>query len=89
MDELINVFKSLELDLRLDDLLGKLHIVLLKLLLDSEANKVLIIDDVGFTSTSINFLESNFNNIMPRFKNKSIIILDRGKSDSQGFQLLI
>lgn len=76
VDKIMEIFKSLEVNLRLDDLLGKLHIVLVKILLDNEKRQLLIIDDVGFTSTSINFLQLNFSNLMSRFKNKAIILLD-------------
>ncbi len=76
VDKIMEIFKSLEVNLRLDDLLGKLHIVLVKILLDNEKRQLLIIDDVGFTSTSINFLQLNFSNLMSRFKNKAIIVLD-------------
>lgn len=76
VDKIIEIFKSLEVNLRLDDLLGKLHVVLVKILLDDEKRQILIIDDVGFTSTSIKFLQLNFCNLMSRFKNKAIIVLD-------------
>ncbi|WP_310379395.1 hypothetical protein [Flavobacterium sp.] len=77
VDKLVNIFRSLDIDLRLDDLLGKLHLVLLKILIDEQKKQILIIDDVGFTSASINFLQLNFSNLMPKFENKSIIVLDR------------
>ncbi|MBP1221734.1 hypothetical protein [Flavobacterium sp. 1355] len=75
VEKIIEIFKSLEINLRLDDLLGKLHIVIVKILLDDEKRQILIIDDVGFTSTSIKFLQLNFCSLMSRFKNKAIIVL--------------
>lgn len=78
VDKIKEIFKSLEINLRLDDLLGKLHIVLVKILLDDEKRQILIIDDVGFTSISIKFLQLNFSNLISNFKNKAIIVLDNG-----------
>ncbi len=77
VDKLVSVFRSLDIDLWLNDLLGKLHIVLLKILSDEQKKQILIIDDVGFTSTSINFLQLNFDNLMSKFENKSIVVFER------------
>ena len=81
VDKLVSIFRSLNIDLRLDDLLGKLHLVLLKILIDEQKRQMLIVDDVGFTKASINFLQINFSHLMPKFENKSIIVLDTGDND--------
>ena len=81
VDKLVSVFRCLNINLRLDDLLGKLHIVLLKILIDEQKKQILIVDDVGFTPASINFLQINFSHLMHKFENKSIIVLDKGNND--------
>lgn len=73
-DALINFFAEFGINLLLDDLLGKLHIIILKILLEEKRKLVLVINDTGLTPASINFLVSNFNVFVGMFKNKSIII---------------
>lgn len=74
LDNLLGVFDNLGIDLRTTDLLGKLHVVILKILLDKEVKQVLVINDVGFTLSSIDFLQHNFSKLIARFENKSIFI---------------
>ena len=74
LNNFISVFNNIVIDLRLDDLLGKLHIVILKFLIDKQKKQILIINDIGFTPISIDFLKLNFSNLINKFENKSIII---------------
>lgn len=74
LNNFISVFNNIGIDLRLDDLLGKLHIVILKFLIDKQKKQILIINDIGFTPISIDFLKLNFSNLINKFENKSIII---------------
>jgi len=71
---LINIFNSIHVNIRLDDLLGKLHIVMLKFLIDKKTKQVLVVNDIGLTPNSINFLIQNFEKLIEGFENKSIII---------------
>ncbi|WP_395062154.1 hypothetical protein [Flavobacterium sp.] len=78
LDNYLNIFLNLGIHLRLDDLLGKLHIVILKFLIDNKNDEILIVNDVGFTSKSIVFLSDNVNLLLKNFNNKSVIIINSG-----------
>lgn len=73
LDDLRIFFVKQGVNLRLDDLLGKLHIVILKILMENNSKQIIIISDVGFTNTSIDFLLANFKLFQNKFKNKSVV----------------
>lgn len=60
--------------IRIDDLLGKLHIILLKILVDGEKN--LVINSIGLSENSIEFLIDNLKKILDNFDNKNLIIIE-------------
>ncbi|QBJ88078.1 hypothetical protein DDI74_18315 [Chryseobacterium gleum] len=66
-------FQLTSINIRIDDLLGKLHIIVLKILLDGKKDNI-IINSLGFSNDSIIFLKSNFEKILQNFKNKNLII---------------
>ena len=70
---LVNFFVELGVNIRLDDLLGKLHIVILKLLLQDNKEQIIMVNDVGLTTSSVDFLLSNFNLMKDKIKNKSVL----------------
>lgn len=78
-NRLIKLFYQLtSIEIRVDDTLGKLHIILLKLLIDGEKNKI-IISDIGFIKNSFTFLVDNFRKIfenLNNLKDKSVIIVE-------------
>lgn len=74
---LLSFFAECGINLRVDDLLGKLHIVILKILLQKDDEQVIIVNDVGFTASSIDFLLSNFISLKDKFKNRSIIVCSK------------
>ncbi|THD33334.1 hypothetical protein [uncultured Flavobacterium sp.] len=71
---LLNLFTEFAINLRLDDLLGKLHIVILKILSQDDNEQMIIIHDAGFTNSSIDFLVSNLNLLKHQLQNKSVIV---------------
>ncbi|MEJ5104368.1 hypothetical protein [Chryseobacterium sp. MYb328] len=74
-DSLIDSFFHLtNTNIRIDDLLGKLHVVLLKILVDGEKN--LIINSIGLSENSIEFLIDNMRKILDNFDNKNLIIIE-------------
>jgi hypothetical protein len=72
----LNVFKSVGVELDLNDALGALHIVLLEILLNNTGRQVLIVGATGFTCESILFLHQNFELLMNNFMNKTILVYD-------------
>lgn len=72
----LNVFKSVGVELDLKNALGMLHIVLLEILLNNTDKQVLIVGNTGFTRESILFLQHNFELLMEKFINKTILIYD-------------
>lgn len=73
-DELNIFFNNFNIKLRTDDYLGKLHFVVLKILLENSNKTVLLINNVGLTNASIDFLKNNFDKIMFKFKDKLILV---------------
>jgi hypothetical protein len=71
---LTNVFSNFNISLRTDDFLGKLHFVMLKFLNEEQKKQVLIVNHVGLTNESIDFLQLNFNRLINQYKNKLIIV---------------
>ncbi len=75
LKNLLKIFSDKGIDLSLHDVLGLLHVVILKILIDSNKKQVLIINDIGFAKESIDFLQTNFKGLMSKkFINKSILI---------------
>lgn len=75
LNNLLEFFKNMKVDLHSHSIIGMLHIVLLKLLLDIAEEQILIVSDTGFNKESIIFLQKNFSNLMEnKFKSKSIVI---------------
>lgn len=78
--KLIELFNQLtNLDIRVDDLLGKLHLVILNILVNEDekpSHDDIIINSIGFSQNSIQFLIDNLNTIITRFKNRNIYILE-------------
>lgn len=74
LNTLIGFFAKYGINIRLNDLLGKLHVVVLKMLLEEKGKLVVLINDIGLTYSSIDFLVSNFNIFMGRLENKLTII---------------
>ncbi|WP_185290882.1 hypothetical protein [Chryseobacterium lactis] len=66
-------FQLTNIDIRVNDLLGQLHIIVLKILLDDEKDNI-IINSLGLTDDSIIFFKSNFEKVLKNFKNKNLII---------------
>ena len=83
--KLIELFNQLtNLEIRVEDLLGKLHLVILKILINEDENPSpndIIINSIGLSKNSILFLIDNLNKIISRFKNRNIYILDNTSSD--------
>lgn len=90
-NKLISLFKQLTgIEIRLDDTLGKLHIVLLKLILDGKRDNI-VISSIGFHMTSFEFLIDNFKTIfenLDELVNKKIIILECNLNDLEDAKLL-
>ncbi|MBP1167401.1 MULTISPECIES: hypothetical protein [unclassified Chryseobacterium] len=78
-NNLIRLFNQLtNIELRTDDILGKLHIDILKILVDQKKDTI-IITNIGFPSESISFLIDNFNKVFSNLntlKNKKVIIVE-------------
>jgi len=95
--KLIDLFKQLTgIEIRVDDTLGKLNIILLKLLIDGTKNNI-VISNIGFHKVSFEFLIGNLNKILENLNglmDKNIIIvecnlndLDDAKSLEQYFEV--
>lgn len=78
-NELIKLLNQLtNIEIRVDDTLGKLHIILLKLLIDGGKDNI-VISNIGFHIKSFDFLIENFKKIfenLNNLENKSIIIVE-------------
>ncbi|MEI3790170.1 MULTISPECIES: hypothetical protein [unclassified Chryseobacterium] len=78
-DKLMKLFNQLTgIEIRVDDNLGKLNIILLKLLMDGEKDNI-IISNIGFHMVSFDFLISNLEKIFENLdglSNKNIIIVE-------------
>lgn len=87
--KLIELFNQLtNLDIRVEDLLGKLHLVILKILINEDENPSsndIIINSNGLSQNSIQFLIDNLNTILARFKNRNIYILENTSNDELTF----
>lgn len=71
-------FQLTGIEIRLDDVLGKLHIILLKLLIDGEKDNI-VISNIGFHMQSFEFLIDNLKKIFESLNgliNKKIIIVE-------------
>ncbi|MGG7440434.1 hypothetical protein ACQ7CU_20395 [Chryseobacterium arthrosphaerae] len=77
-------FQLTNIDIRVNDLLGQLHIIVLKILLDDEQDNI-IINSLGLTDDSIIFFKSNFEKILQNFKNKNLIIYKFEVNESLNF----
>jgi len=77
--KLIHLFNQLTgIEIRVDDTLGKLHIILLKLLMDGKKDNI-VISNVGFHMIAFEFLIDNLKKIFENLKelvNKNIIIVE-------------
>lgn len=74
INKLIKLFYQItDVDIRVEDLTGKIHLVLLKILIDGEKNTI-VLNDVGISKDSREFLIDSFNKILNNFANKNIII---------------
>jgi len=79
-DFLIDSFFHLtDTNMRIDDLLGKLHIILLKILFDGERN--LVINSIGLSENSIEFLIDNLRKILNNFDNRNMIIIENNSHE--------
>lgn len=78
-NKLIKLFNQLTgVEIRTNDTLGKLHIILLKLLIDGEKDNI-VISSIAFHMVSFEFLIDNFKKIFQNLdglENKNIIILE-------------
>lgn len=78
------------IEIRVDDNLGKLHIILLKLLVDGEKNNI-VISTIAFSITSFEFLIDNFKKIFKNLdclENKNMIILECSLNNAEDIQYL-
>lgn len=89
--KLINLFNQLTgIEIRVDDTLGKLHIILLKLLIDGKKDNI-VISSVGFHMIAFDFLIDNLKKI---FKNlnelvdKNVIIVECNLNNSEDIKYL-
>ncbi|WP_295231454.1 hypothetical protein [uncultured Chryseobacterium sp.] len=74
-DSLIDSFLHLtNTNIRIDDLLGNLHVVILKILVNGEKN--LVINTIGLSENSIEFLTDNLKKILDNFDNRNLIIVE-------------
>lgn len=78
-NKLIDLFKQLTgVEIRVDDTLGKLHIILLKLLIDGERDNI-VVSSIGFHIKSFDFLIDNLKKIFENINglvNKNVIIVE-------------
>lgn len=89
--ELIKLFYKLtNIEIRTDDTLGKLHLILLELLINREENTVFI-SDIGFPKSSYDFLIDNLKKIfdnLDNLKNKKIVIVECHLNDPENLKYL-
>lgn len=78
-NKLIKLFNQLTgVDIRVDDTLGKLHIILLKLLIDGKKDNI-VVSNIGFHMMSFEFLIDNLKKIFENLNglvNKKVIIVE-------------
>jgi hypothetical protein len=75
-ESLIKLFYELtNIEIRGDDLVGKIHLILLKILGDEETNNILI-NNIGLSKDSYAFLVDNLNKILKNYDNKNVIIVE-------------
>lgn len=87
--KLIEHFNQLtNVNIRVEDLVGKLHLVILKLLIDEDKSqnpRDIIINSIGLSLNSIQFLIDNLNIIKGSFKVRNIYILENKSNDEITF----
>lgn len=85
-DKLRALFEKItDIKIRVDDTLGKLHIVLLKLIIDGKEDNI-VISNIGFHIKSFDFLIDNLKKIFENLEgviNKKIIIVECNLNDSE------
>lgn len=78
-NKLIKLFNQLTgVDIRVDDTLGKLHIILLKLLIDGKKDNI-VVSNIGFHMMSFEFFIDNLKKIFENLNglvNKKVIIVE-------------
>lgn len=88
---LINLFSELTgIDIRVEDILGRLHIVLLKTLVDGTMNNI-VISNIAFLPSSFAFLMDNLKKIFDNLRNldnKKVIIVDCDLNDPESVRYL-
>lgn len=88
---LISIFFELTgIDIRVEDMLGKLHVVLLKILVDGTMNNI-VISNIAFLPSSFAFLMDNLKKIFDNLKNlenKKVIIVDCDLNDPESVKYL-
>jgi len=90
-NKLIDLFKQLTgVEIRVDDTLGKLNIILLKLLIDGTKNNI-VVSNIGFHIMSFEFLISNLKKILENLNglmDKNIIIVECDLNDLKNVEYL-
>ncbi|NIF03887.1 hypothetical protein F3J23_00370 [Chryseobacterium sp. Tr-659] len=90
-NKLIKLFNQLtDIEIRVDDTLGKLHIVLLKLLINGKQNNI-VISTIGFHMISFEFLINNFKKIFNNLnglENKNLIIVECNINNQEDIKYL-
>ncbi|SHM01832.1 hypothetical protein [Chryseobacterium polytrichastri] len=78
-NKLIQLFNQLtNIEIRVDDMLGKLNIILLKLIIDGKKNNI-VVSNIGFHMKSFEFLIDNIKKIFENYidlANKHVIIVE-------------
>ncbi|HHM0730642.1 TPA: hypothetical protein ACRFJD_003698, partial [Elizabethkingia anophelis] len=72
-------FQLTNINIRVNDLLGKLSITILKALIDGE-NQDIIINSIGLSENSISFLTEHLKKILNNFKDKNIFIVKNNQN---------
>ncbi|KYH07061.1 hypothetical protein A1704_21655 [Chryseobacterium cucumeris] len=89
--KLIKLFNQLTgVEIRVDDTLGKLHIILLQLLLNGKQDNI-VISTIGFHIISFEFLINNFTKIFNNLNglaNKNIIIVECNINNQEDIEYL-
>ncbi|WP_066440683.1 hypothetical protein [Chryseobacterium sp. CCH4-E10] len=89
--ELIKLFNQLtDIEIRIDDTLGKLSIILLKLLMIEKRDNI-VVSNIGFSVSSFEFLIANMKKIFQNLKglnNRNIIILDCNLTNKEDIKYL-
>ncbi|WP_426279167.1 hypothetical protein ACN9MN_08070 [Chryseobacterium sp. S-02] len=75
-NDLVKLFYQLtNIEIMIDDFVGKIHLVLLKILMDGEKNNI-IVSNVGLSNNSYTFWIENLSKLFNNFDNKNLIILE-------------